>query len=159
MSNIKKTYLTATHPGIGGPCEAIVLDAKLIGLFYMVAGAATAPLLADHPGYVFPSREVSERVAYVLKEAGIDVTKFEGYRETDREDDKPDVTTVWSETFPNTHRALIETSVPPGMQLIAAGDKRFCETQLEVWMGANRPNGLDEYETALVVKVEKGGSD
>lgn len=43
----------------------------LHGLVYQAAGAATAPLMRDHPGYVFPSSEVGAAVGAVLAEFGI----------------------------------------------------------------------------------------
>ena len=43
---------------------------KLWGLVFQAAGAATQPLLEDHPDYVFPSERVAENVAHVLEEAG-----------------------------------------------------------------------------------------
>jgi hypothetical protein len=55
----------------------------------------------------------------------------------------------------NTHRAIIETSVPPTLLLIAAGDQDFCEKQLADWMAKRRPHGLDEFEFGLIVKVER----
>jgi hypothetical protein len=36
------------------------------GLMYTAAGAATRPLLEDHPDYVFPSTRVAEAVQYVI---------------------------------------------------------------------------------------------
>lgn len=38
---------------------------------YVAAGAATAPLMHDHPDYVFPSERVAEGVNIVLAERGI----------------------------------------------------------------------------------------
>lgn len=53
---------------------------ELCGLVFEAAGAATGPLLEDHPDYVFPSERVSERVALVLLEHGIDVRQVVGYQ-------------------------------------------------------------------------------
>lgn len=39
---------------------------KLRELVYQAAGAATVPLLEDHPRYVFPSERVQEAVEHVL---------------------------------------------------------------------------------------------
>lgn len=50
---------------------------KLRELIYMAAGAATAPLLADHPEYVFPAERVRESVEQVCSSFGI--PKIEGY--------------------------------------------------------------------------------
>lgn len=50
----------------------------------------------------------------------------------------------------NTHRAVIETSVPPGMTLIAAGGKEFCSDALDGWI-ADHP--LGEFEIGLVLEV------
>jgi hypothetical protein len=44
---------------------------KLHELLFQVAGAATTPLLQDHPDYVFPSERVLERVNEVLDDFGI----------------------------------------------------------------------------------------
>lgn len=52
----------------------------------------------------------------------------------------------------NTHRAVIERSVPPGMTLIAAGDEAHCEEHLRGWLFRNSP---DEYETAYVLEIVK----
>lgn len=49
-----------------------------------------------------------------------------------------------------THRAVIETSVPPGMEVIAAGDLGFCERSLSDWV-ASHP--LGEYERGLIMEV------
>lgn len=59
----------------------ITMEARdLAELAYTAAGAATGPLLADHPGYVFPSEKVSERVAEAFFEAtGLDVSQIPGY--------------------------------------------------------------------------------
>lgn len=55
----------------------------------------------------------------------------------------------------NTHRALIETSVPPSLELIAAGNEDFCREHLSRWRAKYRPHGLDEYEVALIVEVKE----
>lgn len=44
---------------------------EVVTIVYTAAGAATAPLLHDHPGYVFPSERVTEHVNAVLAERGI----------------------------------------------------------------------------------------
>lgn len=44
---------------------------KLREIIYQAAGAATRPLLEDHPDYVFPSDRVAEAVGYVCSEFGI----------------------------------------------------------------------------------------
>jgi hypothetical protein len=44
---------------------------KLREIIFQAAGAATRPLLEDHPDYVFPSERVSEAVEYVCKSFGI----------------------------------------------------------------------------------------
>ena len=51
----------------------------LYGLVYEAAGAATRPLLEDHPHYVFPSERVSEAVQYVI-DTKTGVPAPEGYR-------------------------------------------------------------------------------
>jgi len=50
----------------------------------------------------------------------------------------------------NTHRAVIESSVPPMLNLIAAGPQDFCEETLAQWV---REHPLGEFESALVMKV------
>lgn len=50
----------------------------------------------------------------------------------------------------NTHRAVIEGSVPPFMTLIAAGGEEFCSDALAAWI-VEHP--LNEFETALVLEV------
>lgn len=44
---------------------------KLREVIFQAAGAATRPLLEDHPDYVFPSERVSEAVEYVCEQFGI----------------------------------------------------------------------------------------
>jgi hypothetical protein len=50
----------------------------------------------------------------------------------------------------NTHRAVIESSVPPSMDLIASGPKAFCEGALGDWV-AKHP--LGEFETPAILEV------
>lgn len=50
---------------------------KLREIIFQAAGAATGPLLEDHPDYVFPSERVSEAVERVCESFGI--PKVEGY--------------------------------------------------------------------------------
>ncbi len=45
---------------------------RVVEIAFQAAGAATGPLLADHPGYVFPAERVAERVTEVLAEFGIE---------------------------------------------------------------------------------------
>jgi hypothetical protein len=53
---------------------------ELLGLVFEAAGAATGPLLRDHPDYVFPSEEVAEAVAQVIEEkTGIVASEVPGY--------------------------------------------------------------------------------
>lgn len=53
---------------------------ELLGLVYEAAGAATGPLMRDHPDYVFPAEEVSEAVARVIEEkTDIKVSEVQGY--------------------------------------------------------------------------------
>lgn len=53
---------------------------RLLELVYEAAGAATGPLLADHPGYIFPEEIVSSLVAeVVLEQIGLDVSTVPGY--------------------------------------------------------------------------------
>lgn len=47
------------------------ISEKLREIVYQAAGAATRPLLEDHPNYVFPSERVSEAVGYVCQQFGI----------------------------------------------------------------------------------------
>lgn len=54
----------------------------------------------------------------------------------------------------NTHRAVIECSVPPTMVLIAAGPLEHCEKHLSDWVSKHP---LAEFETALVLAVVKEG--
>ena len=51
---------------------------KVREIVYQAAGAATRPLLEDHPDYVFPSERVSEAVGYVCSEFGIPPYPTEG---------------------------------------------------------------------------------
>lgn len=44
---------------------------KLREIIFQAAGAATRPLLEDHPGYIFPSDRVAEAVEEVCKKFGI----------------------------------------------------------------------------------------
>lgn len=44
---------------------------KLREIIFQAAGAATLPLLEDHPNYVFPSERVNEAVERVLVDFGI----------------------------------------------------------------------------------------
>lgn len=46
----------------------VVSDDQLRELAFQAGGAATGPLMEDHPDYVFPSERVSENVAAVLAE-------------------------------------------------------------------------------------------
>lgn len=50
----------------------------------------------------------------------------------------------------NTHRAVIESSAPPSLQLIAAGPKEFCAVQLTKWVEAHP---LGEFDDALILEV------
>lgn len=54
----------------------------------------------------------------------------------------------------NTHRAIIETSVPPSMELIAAGPLGFCQAVLANWVTL-KP--LGEFESALIVEIVETG--
>lgn len=44
---------------------------KLHEIIFQAAGAATLPLLEDHPGYIFPSERVKEAVEEVCSQFGI----------------------------------------------------------------------------------------
>lgn len=44
---------------------------KLREIIFQAAGAATGPLLVDHPGYIFPSERVAEAVEHVCQSFGI----------------------------------------------------------------------------------------
>lgn len=48
-------------------------DEWLTEVAYQAAGAATRPLMEDHPDYVFPSERVSEAVAELLRDFNIEV--------------------------------------------------------------------------------------
>jgi len=50
----------------------------------------------------------------------------------------------------NTHRAVIETSVPPGLTLVAAGPREFCEGALTTWIDKYP---LGEYDEARIYAV------
>lgn len=50
----------------------------------------------------------------------------------------------------NTHRAIVETSVPPGVELIGAGSQAFCGEALRDWL---EENPLGQYQIAHVVEV------
>jgi hypothetical protein len=65
----------------------------LWGLTFEAAGAATAPLMRDHPDYVFPSEEVSEGVRNVLHRHGF-TDPPEGYTLRDRPAPVPVVATA-----------------------------------------------------------------
>lgn len=51
--------------------DVVMKLADLRELVFVAAGAATAPLLQDHPTYEFPSERVSEGVEHVLDEWGL----------------------------------------------------------------------------------------
>lgn len=57
----------------------LVTRETLAGIAFEAAGAGTAPLMADHPDYVFPAEQVADRVRGVLAMRGIDVTELHGY--------------------------------------------------------------------------------
>lgn len=44
---------------------------KLREIIFQAAGAATRPLLEDHPTYIFPSERVSEAVEHICESFGI----------------------------------------------------------------------------------------
>lgn len=44
---------------------------KLREIIFQAAGAATRPLLEDHPGYIFPSERVAEAVENICESFGI----------------------------------------------------------------------------------------
>jgi hypothetical protein len=48
---------------------------KLREIIFQAAGAATRPLLEDHPNYVFPSERVVEAIDYVCADFGIPTTE------------------------------------------------------------------------------------
>lgn len=50
----------------------------------------------------------------------------------------------------NTHRAVIETSVPPSMELIASGPLEMCRTALASWL---EKYPLPEFGTGRIVEV------
>lgn len=52
----------------------------------------------------------------------------------------------------NTHRAAIESSVPPSLLLVGAGPKEFCEECLAKWI-ATHP--LGEFETGRILEVAR----
>lgn len=61
--------------------QVTMSEEELLELVFTAAGAATAPLMADHPGYVFPSEQVSGAVVRVIEEkTDITVSDVEGYR-------------------------------------------------------------------------------
>lgn len=49
----------------------------------------------------------------------------------------------------NTHRAIIENSCPPSVQIIASGPKAFCEQALFDWL-LGHP--LEEFDTPAVIR-------
>lgn len=55
-------------------------------------------------------------------------------------------------TDTNTHRAVISSSVPPSMEVIAAGDYDFCFTALESWI---EKHPLNAFQTGLVVAIQE----
>lgn len=44
---------------------------RVVEIAFQCAGAATRPLLEDHPSYVFPSERVAAAVTYCLADFGI----------------------------------------------------------------------------------------
>lgn len=46
----------------------VLTSEQLRELVFQAAGAATAPLMADHPDYEFPSQRVEDAVNSVLKQ-------------------------------------------------------------------------------------------
>jgi hypothetical protein len=52
---------------------------QIARLAFLAGGAATAPLLADHPSYVFPAERVAARIGDVLREHGIEPNDVPGY--------------------------------------------------------------------------------
>lgn len=56
----------------------------------------------------------------------------------------------------NTHRAVIETSVPPSIYPIAAGPQDFCEKYLATYI-ENHP--LGEFDNGLVLEVVELGRE
>lgn len=65
----------------GEPMAQITMtEEELLGLVFEAAGAATAPIMADHPGYVFPSEQVAGAVTRVIEEkTDITVSEVPGY--------------------------------------------------------------------------------
>lgn len=63
----EQSYYTCTHE-------------QLMELVFEAAGAATGPLMQDHPDYEFPSERVSLAVAEVIREkTGIEPNDIQGY--------------------------------------------------------------------------------
>lgn len=57
---------------IDSPDEVLILTHERIrSLVFQAGGAATRPLLQDHPGYIFPSERVKEAIEFVLDDFGI----------------------------------------------------------------------------------------
>jgi hypothetical protein len=56
----------------------------------------------------------------------------------------------------NTHRGVIETSVPPGIHLIASGPEVFCRRALNKWLA---DNVLGEFDLPMIVKVVDEGDE
>lgn len=52
---------------------------EVCGLAFSAAGAASVPFMRDHPHYVMPTEEISEGVAKVLADRGIDLQRIHGY--------------------------------------------------------------------------------
>lgn len=75
-SGAEKAPAGADAPGHFG------LSAEQLAEFaFVVAGAATGPLMRDNPGYVFPAEAVGAMVDLVVKERfGFDVAQLPGYR-------------------------------------------------------------------------------
>lgn len=53
-----------------------------------------------------------------------------------------------------SHMAILEKH--PELTLLAGGDLPHCVLAAEEWLGKHRPNGLDEGEELLFVKVIGG---
>lgn len=51
--------------------HVVLTKEKLHELVFQVGGAATRPLLEDHPNYVFPAERVKEAIEQVCSEFGI----------------------------------------------------------------------------------------
>lgn len=52
---------------------------QIAALCFAVAGVTSVPFMRDHPKYVMPTEEISNSIAVILHEHGINLSKIHGY--------------------------------------------------------------------------------